>query len=123
MKDRESVKAKKTRRSTIVFLGASVFVLLAVLVLLQSTAVWRFLQIESASDTLILYALSSLNFFAFIIFAFILLRSIARLSRERRALKLGSRLKTRLLVYFVAVSLLPIVAMAAFSFLFLNRTL
>ncbi|HEX8195683.1 MAG TPA: ATP-binding protein [Pyrinomonadaceae bacterium] len=123
MKDRESVKAKKTRRSTIVFLGVSVFVLLAVLVLLQSTAVWRFLQIESASDTLILYALSSLNFFAFIIFAFILLRSIARLSRERRALKLGSRLKTRLLVYFVAVSLLPIVAMAAFSFLFLNRTL
>jgi PAS domain S-box-containing protein len=123
MKDRESVKAKKTRRSTIVFLGASVFVLLAALVLLQSTAVWRFLQIESASDTLILYALSSLNFFAFIIFAFILLRSIARLSRERRALKLGSRLKTRLLVYFVAVSMLPIVAMAAFSFLFLNRTL
>ena len=123
MKDREPVKAKKTKRSTILFLGASVFVLLAALVLLQSTAVWRFLQIDSASDTLILYALSSLNFFAFIIFAFILLRSIARLSRERRALKLGSRLKTRLLVYFVAISLLPIAAMAAFSFLFLNRTL
>lgn len=123
MKNRDSETAKTTKHSTIVFLGASVFVLLTVLVLLQSTAVWRFLQIDSASDTLILYALSSLNFFAFIIFAFILLRSIARLSRERRALKLGSKLKTRLLVYFVAVSMLPIAAMAAFSFLFLNRTL
>jgi PAS domain S-box-containing protein len=123
MKNRNLETAKNTKRSTIVFLGAFVFVLLAALILLQSTAVWRFLQIDSASDTLILYALSSLNFFAFIIFAFILLRSIARLSRERRALKLGSRLKTRLLIYFVAVSLLPIAAMAAFSFLFLNRTL
>jgi nitrogen fixation/metabolism regulation signal transduction histidine kinase len=123
MKDRDSIKAKTTRRWTIIFLGASVFVLLAFLVLLQSTSVWRLLQIDSASDTLTLYALSSLNFFAFIIFAFIFLRSIARLTRERRSFKLGSKLKTRLLVYFVAVSLLPIVAMATFSFLFLNRTL
>ncbi|MDQ4120152.1 MAG: ATP-binding protein [Acidobacteriota bacterium] len=123
MEKRDSETSKTTKRSTIIFLGTLVFVLLAALVLLQSAVVWRYLQIDSASDTLILYALSSLNFFAFIIFAFILLRSIARLSRERRALKLGSRLKTRLLVYFVAVSLLPIAAMAAFSFLFLNRTL
>jgi two-component system nitrogen regulation sensor histidine kinase NtrY len=123
MRDRDSVKVKTTRRSTIIFLGISVFVLLAALVLLQSSSVWRLLQIDSASDTLTLYALSSLNFFAFIIFAFIFLRSIARLTRERRSFKLGSKLKTRLLIYFVAISLLPIVVMASFSFLFLNRTL
>ncbi|MDQ2938667.1 MAG: ATP-binding protein, partial [Acidobacteriota bacterium] len=32
-------------------------------------------------------------------------------------------IKTRLLVYFIAISFLPIIAMAVFSYLFLNRTL
>lgn len=78
---------------------------------------------DSAGDTLLLYALSSLNFFAFVVFGFIFLRSILKLARERRALQLGSRIKTRLLVYFAAVSLLPIIAMAGFSTLFMNRAL
>jgi two-component system, NtrC family, nitrogen regulation sensor histidine kinase NtrY len=116
-------KFSRHRAAIVIALGALVLALLTVLILLQSSQVWRYFQVESASATLTLYALSSLNFFAFIIFAFIFLRSVVRLARERRAFKLGARLKTRLLVYFVAVSLLPIAAMATFSYLFLNRAL
>ncbi len=105
------------------FLGAFVGVLLLTLVLLQSSNLWKDLEIESASSTILLYALSSLNFFAFIIFGFIFVRSLVKLSRERRAFQLGYKIKTRLLLYFFAVSLLPIIAMAFFSFLFLNRAL
>ncbi len=36
--------------------------------------------------------------------------------------RLGSKIQTRLLVYFIGLSLLPITAMAAFSYLFLNRS-
>src|SRR5690606_32695376 len=54
---------------------------------------------------------------------FIFLRSIVKLARERKALKLGSKIKTRLLFYFFLVSLLPIIAMAVFSYLFMNRAL
>ncbi|MDQ6786249.1 MAG: ATP-binding protein [Acidobacteriota bacterium] len=104
-------------------LGAFVAVLLLLLVLLQSSNLWKELEVQSASDTLLLYALSSLNFFAFIIFGFIFVRSLVKLARERRALQLGSKIKTKLLMYFVAVSILPIMAMAFFSFLFLNRAL
>src|SRR2546421_4409215 len=96
---------------------------LAFLVILQSTNLWKTFSIESSADLLALYALSSLNFIAFVIFAFIFLRSIIRLVRERRTFELGSKIKTRLLVYFVALSLLPIIAMAVFSYLFLNRAL
>lgn len=115
-------KAKK-RRSPPIFLGALVLVLLALLFLLQSSNLWKNLSVETASDTLLLYALSSLNFLAFIIFGFIFIRSLLKLSRERRALELGSKIKTRLLLFFIAVSLLPIVAMAVFSYLFMNRAL
>lgn len=119
----EKPSKPKKRRSPPYILGAIVLILLALLFLLQSSNLWKNLSVETASDTLLLYALSSLNFLAFIIFGFIFIRSLLKLSRERRALELGSKIKTRLLLFFIAVSLLPIVAMAVFSYLFMNRAL
>ncbi len=117
-----SPKPKRIRFS-LWLLGAFVLVLLTLLVLLQSSNLWKSFTIESAGDTLLLYGLSSLNFAAFVVFGFIFLRSIVRLARERRALQLGSKIKTRLLFYFVMISILPIVAMAGFSILFMNRAI
>ncbi len=119
----ESQPVKKERRKAPWILGFFVLGLLTLLVLLQTSDVWENFTVDSASDTLLLYALSSLNFIAFVIFGFILLRSIIKLIRERRALMVGSRIKTRLFLYFAAISLLPIIAMAGFSFLFMNRAL
>ena len=53
---------------------------------------------DTASDTLLLLALSSLNFAAFVVFSFILLRSLLRLRRERRERQPGARIQTRLLI-------------------------
>ncbi len=104
-------------------LGLTVLILLTFLVLLQTSNLWKTFTIETAGDTLLLYALSSLNFFAFVIFGFILLRNLTKLMRERRAFQLGAKIKTRLWLYFFAVSILPIIAMAGFSYLFMNRAL
>ncbi|MEO7539552.1 MAG: ATP-binding protein, partial [Pyrinomonadaceae bacterium] len=111
------------RRKTPWVVGTLMVVSLAMLIILQSTNLWKEFAIDSSSDLLLLYALSSLNFIAFVIFAFIFLRSITKLVRERRTFQLGSQIKTRLLIYFFAVSLLPIIAMAVFSYLFMNRAL
>ena len=86
--------AKKQNRVKIAALGAFVLGLLVLLIMLQSSNLWKSFQIETASDTLILYGLSSLNVAAFIVFGFIFLRSIVKLVRERRALALGSKLKS-----------------------------
>lgn len=126
MNDREKF-AEQTKqtdgRRAVWFLGFLVFALLSSLVILQTAQVWRVSPFGTASETIWLYALSSLNFIALIIFAFIFLRSVVRLIRERRSHALGAKLKSRLLVYFIAVSFLPVVAMATFSYLFFNRTL
>ena len=119
----EKEAVQKRRRFSPWILGISVFILLTVLILLQSSNLWKTFSVDTASDTLLLYALSSLNFIAFVIFGFIFLRSIIKLARERRAFQLGARIKTRLLLYFAAISLLPIIAMAGFSYLFMNRAL
>ncbi len=99
------------------------FASLALLVILQSTNLWKDFAIDSSSDLVLLYALTSFNFIAFVIFGFIFLRSITKLVRERRTFELGARIKTRLLIYFFALSLLPIIAMAVFSLLYMNRAL
>lgn len=112
----------KSRISPWIF-GIFVLLSLTFLIILQTSNLWKDLSVESANDTLLLYALSSLNFFAFVIFGFIFLRNLIKLARERRALALGAKFKTRLWLYFFAVSILPIVAMAGFSYLFMNRAL
>jgi two-component system, NtrC family, nitrogen regulation sensor histidine kinase NtrY len=109
------------RRKPPWILGGIVLALLTVLLLLQPSNVWKVIDVDSASETLILYALSSLNFIAFIIFGFILIRSLLKLRQERRTLQLGAKIKTRLLVYFAGVSILPLIAMAFFSYNFMNR--
>lgn len=115
-------EGKARRRGAPWLLGGLVLVLLFVLVA-QQLWLWTVIPPDTASDTLLLYALSSLNFAAFIVFTFILVRSLLKLRRERRERQLGSKIKTRLIVYFISLSLLPITAMAVFSYLFLNRSL
>ncbi|MCW5959355.1 MAG: HAMP domain-containing protein [Pyrinomonadaceae bacterium] len=119
----DSAEKEPKKRNPPWLIGLIVLVSFTLLILLQSSNLWKNLAVESASDTLLLYALSSLNFFALVIFGFIFIRSILKLVRERRALQLGSKIKTRLLLYFVAISILPIVAMAVFSYLFMNRAI
>ncbi len=97
--------------------------LLLSIIVSQQLWLWTIIPLDTASDTLLLYALSTLNFVAFVVFSFIFVRNLLKLRRERRERQLGSKIKTRLLVYFIAISFLPIIAMAVFSYLFLNRSL
>ncbi|MGZ8845832.1 MAG: ATP-binding protein [Pyrinomonadaceae bacterium] len=120
----ESTERSQRRRRTVPWLLVGIVaVMLAIIVAQQLFNFAAVLPPETGSDTLLLYALSSLNFAAFIVFSFILLRSLLRLRRERRERQAGAKIQTRLLIYFIGLSLLPITAMAAFSYLFLNRSI
>lgn len=120
----EKRAAKLTRRRRILLwsLGITVLLLLSIIVS-QQLWLWTVIPPDTASDTLLLYALSTLNFVAFVVFSFIFVRNLLKLRRERHELQVGSKIKTRLLIYFIAISFLPIIAMAVFSYLFLNRSL
>jgi nitrogen fixation/metabolism regulation signal transduction histidine kinase len=114
---------RRKRQTAAWLLAGVVAVMLLIIAAQQLLNLGPVLPPETGSDTLLLYALSSLNFAAFMVFTFILLRSLLRLRRERRERQPGSRIQTRLLIYFIALSLLPIAGMASFSYLFLNRSI
>jgi PAS domain S-box-containing protein len=123
--NREALKParlKRRRRILLWGLGITVLVLLAIIIS-QQLWLWTIIPPDTAADTVLLYALSTLNFVAFVVFSFIFVRNLLKLRRERHERQLGSKIKTRLLVYFIAISFLPIIAMASFSYLFLNRSL
>jgi two-component system, NtrC family, nitrogen regulation sensor histidine kinase NtrY len=115
-------RIRRRRRLWLWVLGVTVSLLLAIIVS-QQLWLWTVVRPDTTSDALLLYALSTLNFVAFVVFSFIFVRNLLKLRRERNERQLGSKVKTRLLVYFISISFLPITAMAVFSYLFLNRSL
>src|SRR5258705_1703424 len=119
----EQPRRLRRRRPVLLWaLGLTVALLLAIIVS-QQLWLWTVIRPDTTSDALALYALSTLNFVAFVVFSFIFVRNLLKLRRERIERQLGSKVKTRLLVYFISISFLPITAMAVFSYLFLNRSL
>ena len=83
----------------------------------------RFLSPSNAQQAFVLIALSILIFFAFVIFALILVRTLLKLYVERRQQQLGSRFKTRMVAAFLGLSLLPVCFLFAFAYGLLNRSI
>jgi two-component system nitrogen regulation sensor histidine kinase NtrY len=115
--------ANRRRARRVWLIGGVAVLFLAMLAALQVAGLWNIVTPDDVADTLALDALSSFVFVAFIIFAFVFLRSFLKLQRERRAGRLGSKIKTRLVRYFIAISILPMATMAIFSYLFFNRSI
>jgi PAS domain S-box-containing protein len=107
----DSSSASKARRSArrtrIIVLAFATTLLFASLFVLQAFDTLRLVTPTSVSETLILYALSTINFTAFIVLLMVLARNIIKLRRERREMRLGARFKTRLVIFSFALSLLP----------------
>lgn len=107
--DSSSSRKKRSfgRRERVIALTTVVAFLFALLFVQQAFDTLPILSPTSASETLILFALSTINLIAFVVLLMVLVRNIIKLRRERREMKLGSRFKVRLVIYSIALSLLP----------------
>jgi two-component system, NtrC family, nitrogen regulation sensor histidine kinase NtrY len=83
----------------------------------------RFIHPEDAQETILLVALSTFIVVAFVIFGFILLRILLKLHLERKRQQLGSQFKTKMVVAFLGLSLLPVCLLFVFAYGLLNRSL
>jgi two-component system, NtrC family, nitrogen regulation sensor histidine kinase NtrY len=107
---------RSARRVRVAVLACATLILFASLFVQQAFNTVPWFAPASARETLILYALSTLNVIAFVVLLMVLVRNLIKLQRERREMKLGARFKTRLVGFSVALSLLPVL------FLFLATT-
>ena len=78
---------------------------------------------EQGTQFAVSVALSTFIEVALLVFGLILTRSILRTLSERRAGKIGSRFKAKMVLGAMGVSLLPVVFLFFFSYALVNRTL
>ena len=115
-------KSNPPRRAFLVFLLIVVPILL-VIGWSQASLNLSFIHPRSAFQTILLVVVSALIFLAFVIFGLILARNLLKLYVERRSHKLGSRFKTKMVVAFLALTIIPACFLFAFSYGLLNRSI
>jgi len=90
---------------------------------IQASLNLNFIHPSNSEETILLLVLSTVIFLAFVIFALILLRILLKLYVERQQQQLGSRFKTKMVVAFLGLSLVPVIFLFIFAYGLLNRTI
>ncbi|HUI43713.1 MAG TPA: ATP-binding protein [Terriglobia bacterium] len=115
-------KTERRRRAALVLLLVVVPILLVLGWSLNSFNL-KFIRPSDAPETIVLLALSTFIVVAFVIFGLILLRILLKLHAERKRQQLGSQFKTKLVVAFLSLSLVPVCVLFVFAYGLLNRSL
>ncbi len=112
----------RRRRVRIALLAVATILLFALLFVQAAIDTNPWVRPDSASEAVILYALSLINFLAFVVLLMVLVRNIIKLTRERRQMKHGAKFKTRLVGYFISLSLLPVIFLFFTTFSIISRS-
>jgi len=112
---------RRQRHPLLIFGGVGMALLLAAVFTLGSLNT-PFSPV-SPTAVLILFSVSVFVVIAFLVFSFVLLRSLVRLWADRRAGQMGSRFRTKMVFGAMGISLLPVVLLFVVSYALLNRTL
>lgn len=115
-------KAQKPHRIFLIFLLIAVPILFLI-GWSQASLNLRFIRPQTAQETYLLLALSTIVFLAFVIFALILARILLKLYVERRQNQMGSRFKTKMVAAFLTLSLVPVFFLYIFAYGLLNRSI
>jgi two-component system, NtrC family, nitrogen regulation sensor histidine kinase NtrY len=115
-------ETKHRRGTTLILLSTAVFVLLALLIGLNAFNV-RALTPQTTGQIVLLTSVSVLVFLLFVTVLVLLLRNLFKLLAEQRSQVLGARLRTRMFIGALLVSLVPALFMFLFSFLLMNRSI
>src|SRR5664279_3765711 len=113
---------KRSSTPAIVALSIAIFLLFSV-IFAQATFKLSFLQPDTSEETLIYAALSAFIFLLFIALTFVLLRTLLRLYVERRSGIMGSRLRSRMVMGALLLSLGPVIFLFLFSYGLINRSI
>jgi len=113
---------KRSRTPAIVALSIAIFLLFGV-IFAQATFKLSFLQPDTSEETLIFAALSAFIFLLFVALTFVLLRTLLRLYAERKTGVMGSRLRSRMVMGALLLSLGPVIFLFLFSYGLINRSI
>jgi PAS domain S-box-containing protein len=115
------VERKHQRLSLVA--SSILFLVLLLLAFWQTSLDFGELGPTGPTETVVLWAISTLVVLGVFTLGFIVFRSLLKLYIERRQNRLGSQIKTKLVAGALLLSLVPVICLVIFSFAMLNRTL
>jgi two-component system, NtrC family, nitrogen regulation sensor histidine kinase NtrY len=115
------VERKHQRLSLIA--SSILFLVLVLLAFWQTSLDFGELGPSGPTETVVLWAISTLVVLGVFTLGFIVFRSLLKLYIERRQNRLGSQIKTKLVAGAFVLSIVPVICLVIFSFAMLNRTL
>lgn len=113
---------RKSQRISLI-VSIVLLVLLAVATFWQTSLDFGDFRPGGATETIVLWGTSTLVVIGLLALSFIVFRSLLKLYVDSRRNVLGSRIKTKLVVGALVLSIVPVVCLVIFNFNFLNRTL
>jgi PAS domain S-box-containing protein len=93
------------------------------IILSQTSFDLRFLTPDSNQQLILFVTLSTLVFLLFVFLFFVLARNLVKVFAERRMGVLGSKFRTRLVVFSLLLSILPVMVMFWFAYGLMNRSI
>jgi two-component system, NtrC family, nitrogen regulation sensor histidine kinase NtrY len=110
---------KRQKREGILIIG------LIGIVALMTFAGSRWIHFGSAipiSDTILMFILTNINMLLVILLIFLVVRNLVKLLYDRKRKVMGAKLRTRLVVAFIALTLLPASVLFIFSINFITKS-
>ena len=112
--------AEHRRKGWIIALGVGTLLLFLGFASLNAFN-WKFLNPATIQQIVLFTALSAVAFVLFVTVLLLLGRNLLKLYADQRSHVMGSRLRTRMLIGAILVSLVPLVFMFVFSYGLMNR--
>ena len=105
--------------------GIIIVVIIAVVVLLTfaENRIIHFGTDIPISNTILMFILININLLLLILLIFLVFRNLVKLLYERRRKVMGAKLRTRLVVAFIALTLVPTIVLFFFSINFITTSI
>ena len=110
------------RRKREVLLIILILVVVALLTFVESRII-RFGADIPVSNTILMFILININLLLLILLIYLVFRNVVKLLYDRKRKVLGAKLRTRLVVAFIAFSLLPTIVLFLFSIGFITTSI
>jgi len=121
-KPSRALEQNSRRRRALILLGLALLLVFGI-ILSQTSFDLRFLTPDSNQQLLFFATLSALVFLLFVFLFFILARNLLKVFAERRMGVLGSKFRTRLVVFSLLLTILPVMVMFWFAYGLMNRSI
>lgn len=114
--------AERRRRKKEVIIIAAILITVALLTIAE-TRIIHFGADFPVSNTILMFVLININLLLLLLLIFLVVRNLVKLIYARKRKIMGSKLRTRLVVAFIALSLLPTSVLFIFSINFVTNSI